>query len=101
MADESTGVNALITRGTELTEEGDLDGGLACLDEALKADPESAFAWFSRGCVLGKLGRHREAVTAYLRCTELAPDRAMPWYNMGNQLQALGAFDQAIECFEM
>src|SRR4051812_43133248 len=93
--------NALIERGNELIQAGDLDGGPAPFDEALALDPSSRYAWWSKGCALGGAGRHLEAVTAYLKCSEVAPGRAMVWFNMGHQWQALGKFDQAITCFDM
>ncbi|MFJ3923254.1 tetratricopeptide repeat protein [Streptomyces sp. NPDC090022] len=51
----------------------DLPGALATIEEALRAEPDSVYAWMVRADTLSRLGRLHEAVASARRCVELAP----------------------------
>ena len=52
---------------------GDLDGGVALIDQALLLDPNSALAWFFGGWVRVWLGEHEAAIEHVARAMRLSP----------------------------
>jgi tetratricopeptide (TPR) repeat protein len=70
-------------------------------DEKADAAPRSAFAWFEQGCMLdAQNGRASEAVAAYRRAVELAPDFADAWCNLGTVHFHRGERAEARGCYE-
>jgi len=58
---------------------GDLEGALAAMDAALALDPYLALALLSKGFVLEKLGRPREAARVYRNALKIVPpDERLP-----------------------
>ena len=66
-------VDLFVARAVALRVTGDLAGGLAALDEALALDPMNLMARLSKGFLLERLGRPREAAKAYRAALESAP----------------------------
>jgi len=66
-------VDHCLARAVALRVTGDLAGGLAALEEALALDPMNLMARLSKGFLLERLGRPREAATAYRAALESAP----------------------------
>jgi tetratricopeptide (TPR) repeat protein len=65
------------------------------------APPRTAFDWFERGCVLdAQPGNAREALAAYRRAVELAPDFADAWCNLGTVHFHHGERAEARTCYE-
>jgi tetratricopeptide (TPR) repeat protein len=63
--------------------------------------PSTAFAWFERGCVLDtQPGKAGEALGAYRRAVELAPDFADAWCNLGTVHFHRGDRGEARSCYE-
>jgi tetratricopeptide (TPR) repeat protein len=63
--------------------------------------PRTAFAWFERGCVLDtQSGKAAEALAAYRRAVELAPDFADAWCNLGTVHFHRGERGEARSCYE-
>jgi tetratricopeptide (TPR) repeat protein len=63
--------------------------------------PRSAFAWFEEGCMLdAQTGKANEAVAAYRRAVELAPDFADAWCNLGTVHFHRGERPEARACYE-
>ena len=64
-----------------------------------------AFAWFEQGCMLdAQNGKANEALAAYRRAVELAPDFADAWCNLGtvhfhrgDRSEARGCYERALE----
>jgi tetratricopeptide (TPR) repeat protein len=64
-------------------------------------EPQTAFAWFERGCVLDtQAGKAAEALAAYRRAVELAPDFSDAWCNLGTVHFHRGERDEARGCYE-
>jgi tetratricopeptide (TPR) repeat protein len=63
--------------------------------------PSTAFAWFERGCVLDtQAGKAAEALSAYRRAVDLAPDFADAWCNLGTVHFHRGERGEARSCYE-
>jgi len=63
--------------------------------------PRTAFAWFERGCVLDtQPSKAAEALAAYRRAVELAPDFADAWCNLGTVHFHRGDRGEARDCYE-
>jgi Flp pilus assembly protein TadD len=55
---------------------------VAVLTAATRSDPANADAWNNLGNALLTLGRHDEAVAAYRRCLQIAPDHPVATANL-------------------
>lgn len=75
---------------------------LAAVDAALVREAGNAAAWNTRGQLLWRLGRMREAVNSYDRALALKPDatahnnRGVALAALGEDAAALGAYDAAL-----
>jgi len=100
----------LSNKAVSLCNLGRVKEGLACFDQALRIDPDSATVWYNKGVYLGKT---EEALSCYqeaLRIVE-ATDRSgdggwwefrleQAWFNMAAVLEELGEAEAAIECYD-
>jgi len=76
------------------------EDAIKCYDEALKINPEDAFAWNNKGIALDNLGRYDEAIACYDEALKINPEDAFAWYNKGIALKRLERFDEAIKCYD-
>jgi tetratricopeptide (TPR) repeat protein len=76
--------------------EGSLEEALACLEEVLRLQPDSAGARNNLGNVLSLQGRYAEAVASYQQALALRPGFAEAYSNLGNTLSTLGRYDEAM-----
>jgi tetratricopeptide (TPR) repeat protein len=81
----------------ELNEEAAV-GKELCLIE--NKDLNFALVWNNKGVALSKLGRYPEALEAYDRALELAPDYLSAWNNKGVALSKLSRYVEAINAFD-
>ncbi len=97
-----TGPNALAQAclGNALLKQGDLDGGILHLTEALRISPDSPDTQNSLGTALGSKGRFEEALPHFRASLRIQPGSAMVHYNLGLALLNLGRADEAIKEFE-
>ncbi|GJQ29860.1 MAG: hypothetical protein HBSAPP03_17440 [Phycisphaerae bacterium] len=61
------------------------------------ADPDNDMAWFSLGRAYAEAGRHAEAASAFLRCTELNPAMSKAFQLAGESFIAVGELSRAAE----
>ena len=66
-------IDALYVQSKELFANGKLKDALSTLDGVLVRSPDRADAWTTKGSVLEKLGRNKEAIIAYNQAVQLAP----------------------------
>src|SRR5947209_18096087 len=97
----SAETDVLLKRALALLDKSQFEGALPVLEKALELDPQSDHAWWCKGCALSALGRHAEAANTYLHLSKLAPGQPAVWFNLGNSLQALDKFTEAISCFDL
>lgn len=57
-----------------------LDSALAAAKKAVELKPAQYYLWAGLGDLLGKTGHKAEAVKAYQKAVELAPDQVKPMY---------------------
>ncbi|HEX6882455.1 MAG TPA: 4Fe-4S binding protein [Planctomycetota bacterium] len=74
---------------------GQAEEALATFERALQAFPDSADLHFNRGVVLGVLDRRAEALEAFRKVTELAPERLDALENLAGLLESLGRSEEA------
>src|SRR6185369_10003294 len=75
---------------------GDLEGGIEGVLHSLKSDPGNARTWNALGGMLIAVGRTADAKDAYRRATEVSPEGAEGWYNLGICLRNENDFEGAI-----
>ncbi len=80
--------DALLGEAQALVEAGRHAEALPLFDRALALDPESAYAWFCRGCACSALAQPAEAARCYLESTRRKADNPAAWFNLGSALQA-------------
>jgi len=79
---------------------GDYDRALRLLDQATRADPNCALAWWGKALALAELGRIGEALECYDRALQINPKLAGAWENKGEALGKLGRYAEALECYD-
>jgi tetratricopeptide (TPR) repeat protein len=98
----SLSAGVLITLAFALGNTAKFEESLAAADRAIERAPDSGAARFHRAAALAALGRHSEAIDAYLRAIELGlpPGFAAAAHtNLGLSLRAAGRVREAIAHF--
>lgn len=85
----------LFLRGTGRIEKGDIDGGIADLDQVLVADPNSAAAYFARAYAWDKKGDGDKAIADFTQVIRLQPKMAEPRFNRGRMWEKKADYDKA------
>ncbi|HSR64334.1 MAG TPA: tetratricopeptide repeat protein, partial [Xanthomonadaceae bacterium] len=75
------------------------DAARACqtLERAIALHPGDALLHSDLGNMRMALGDHEGAFAGWRRACQLAPDQAMPWFNLGRNLQLQGESHAAAE----
>jgi len=91
-------------RGVLLQELGREEEALAAYSRATEVDPDDPAGWVNRGRLLDEDGRCDEAVACYRRVLTLVTDDAeaveIARCNLGNSLNHLWRFEDALEAFD-
>lgn len=88
------------SRAARRTKDGDHDGALADLNEAVRWDDSYPNAFDDRGSVRFNLKKYEEAVSDFTRAIELAPNRPEFFVHRGHALKALGRNAEADADYE-
>jgi Flp pilus assembly protein TadD len=88
-------VEQLYDEADKLKSAGKLEEAVAKLDEAVALDPKYALAHSALAVVLGKLGRHKEAVSHALTVCELEPNDAFSYTALSVTYQRGGFIPEA------
>ncbi|MHB0998278.1 MAG: tetratricopeptide repeat protein [Armatimonadota bacterium] len=86
--------------GVELFKQGKYTDAILVLEKQLAGNPDDIQ---SRGCLAAcysKTGRTVDAIQAFLKLTELQPDNAVHYFNLGIVYDNADNPDRARECFE-
>jgi tetratricopeptide (TPR) repeat protein len=90
-------------RANDKHKAGDLRGALADYDQAIRIDPQYAFAYVNRGNTRRALGDKQGVITDYDQAIRLNPKYALAYYNrgkarseLGDRQGAIADYDQAI-----
>lgn len=92
---EAAGARADLKRS-----QGDPEGAVACLNEALDLNPDFAAAYLGRAQLQHQLGRPAEALADLDRAIESGADDSTVRAARGEMLKALGRLDEALSAFE-
>ena len=65
---------------------------IADCDEAIRLNPEHAYAYKNRGRVKHSLGQHEEAVADYKEAIRIQPDLAETLYSRGKDKANFGSY---------
>lgn len=65
----------------------------------IAADPDYAWAYYSRGAALRQKGRTQEAAEDFRRAVSLDKSHTLAYYHLGGSLRTLGLPDQAVETY--
>ena len=65
------------------------------LDKAIKYDKSNYEAYYHRGCVKFNQKRYQDAIADFEKATELKPDYADAYFNIGRAYYILNDFDKA------
>jgi Flp pilus assembly protein TadD len=91
--------DALHLLGLIAQQSGDATTALARIDEAIDVDDKVAEYHHNRACVLLRLGRASDAELSFRRALELKAVYPDAHNGLGNTLQALGRFNEALAAY--
>jgi len=84
-------------QGLDKAKQGDLQGALADLTQALQMNPKFASAYYNRGVIRTSLGEKQGAVEDYTQAIRLEPRYSAAFYNRGVMRSFLGDQQGAIQ----
>lgn len=85
-----------VEAGRRLISEGDLEGAVRTLRQAVSADPSNTAGWNALGAALNRLERYEEALEAARTAARLAPDDFGVQFNLGLVLWEVGRLEEAV-----
>lgn len=80
----------LVIRGTAFAMAGNLGAASSAFAEARKLSPKAADPMIAEAPILLRFGEYEKARTTARQATELAPDNALAWYQLGTIQHAMG-----------
>ena len=83
-------------RAIECLHNGDLDEGIANINEVIRLKPKHRGALNSRGILLGVKNELDKALSDFNEVIRLDPNYAGGWNNRGNVWKRMGEYDKAI-----
>jgi tetratricopeptide (TPR) repeat protein len=93
------GNNDFLTFGKKLYYNGDYEGSLNALNEAIKLNPNDYTSWYYMGLVLSKLNKKDEALNAFNEAITINPKYAKAFLAKGNLYDKSEEYKKSIECF--
>lgn len=87
-------------RGVKLEQQEDYTGALKAFQEAVRIDPEFAFAWDNIGICFRKLGQYDSALNAYRKSLTIDPNGLMPLQNIPVVHLYKKEFEAAIKAYD-
>ncbi len=93
-------VEALLQQSVQQFQAGNYESAIASLDSATEIAPDNDRIWYSRGELMGILGRDQEAIASYDRATQINPDYYEAWYNRGSALKNLNCHEEALASYD-
>jgi tetratricopeptide (TPR) repeat protein len=84
-------------KGRALRALSEYEESLGAYDMCLSLNPRYAEGWNGKGLTYEEIGRRLDALAAFQQAIELEKTRPIFWYNQGKVLIALGRYEQAIQ----
>jgi predicted TPR repeat methyltransferase len=92
--------DALHLLGVVRRQQGDAQGAVTLITQALAINPGQAAAHCNLGAALQDMQRSDEALASYDTAVRLNPGHALAWSNRGNALRQLGRLPEAVDSYE-
>jgi hypothetical protein len=86
-------------KGNALCQQGRMEEGLACFDEAIRLSPEFSAAWTFKAYALKRYKKYKESIVCFDEVNRLSPEFSAAWHDKGLVLKELGRDEEAEECF--
>jgi predicted Zn-dependent protease len=67
-----------------------MDAGIVCLKKGASLNSEYGPVWNHLGLAYQKQGKHREAVKAFERATQVMPSDRVAWQHLAEEYRAVG-----------
>ena len=96
----STDAESFFAQGVQQHLAGNLQGAIACYDQALAIKPDYHEVLFNKGIALSDLGDKPAAIGCYDQALAIKPDDHGALYNKGCALSELGDYPAAIGCYD-
>jgi tetratricopeptide (TPR) repeat protein len=97
---EAAAMNLLLSKGETLLKLDQMEGALACFEEALNLDSANAEALVRKGLALERLQRLDEALLCYDRAIAADDSLTMAYLYKGGVFNRLERYGEALECYE-
>ena len=81
-------------------DQGDFERALAAYEQAIRLDPNNAFANYRKGHSLRRLNRLYEALPAHEQAIRLDPNNFAFYYHKGRVLEAMERYEEALAAFD-
>ncbi|MPQ55545.1 tetratricopeptide repeat protein [Duganella sp. FT27W] len=95
--DSTSTPDALLAQAIAHHQAGRLEEALKDYDAILASAPDHALVLHNRGLLLGRLGRHAQAVNELRRAVQLAPDEGEFWLSLARGLVQTGEPGEALD----
>ncbi len=92
--------NRELTRGNELSNQGNYEGAIKCFEKVLELEPDNPTALTCKGIALADLGRESESMQCFDSLLESEPNVHATINNKAQALSRLGKLDEAIELYD-
>jgi tetratricopeptide (TPR) repeat protein len=89
-----------LAKGYRFLDFGDYDAALKFFQSEVDHHPESGAVRMGLGLVCKRKGKPAEAIAHLRRATEVEPDYAEPYYELGAMLEIEKNYSEACKCFE-
>ena len=99
ISENGTGPDLRLVEAIDLTEAGEYDDALHLANKLLNEKADDAAALFVAGGLFLKVQRFGLAYNIYRRCSELMPEKAEIWGNLGHALLEMHRHKEAEACF--
>ena len=90
----------LVTIGVAYWKKGEFKKAIKPFKQAIRIDPDYAYAHLCIGRAYGELGRYTEAIDAAKQVIRIDPDYADAHYNLGYTYGKLGRYTEAIDAYK-
>lgn len=98
--DETDSTDSLLQAASNLSYNGHYDLALIGVEKFLNLSENSQEGWSLKGEILGRSGRHQEAIKAYDRALTIDPFKPDYWLSRGRSLDNLTRYPEAVDCYD-
>jgi hypothetical protein len=86
--------------GREYLKSGKYKEAIESYKQAIRIEPDYAYAYFGLVAVYEELGNYKEAIESYKQAIRIEPDFAPSYFGLGLEYDKLGMYKEAIESYK-